>query len=110
MSHNFISLQVSYLQTGGHIIAIFPSSNLAMKKTVITIFFCQICFVLSLDYFDVNQVNNLQEDVLSTFQNVNQSVFGQFNRSYSDLNQFSDQTNEAANETLEAIQEWLKEK
>ena len=65
---------------------------------------------LDLDQLNMNEINKVGDSLLTTFNNANQSIFGQFNHSLNNWNNFSDHSNEAANDTLEYLQQWLKEK
>ena len=65
---------------------------------------------LDLDQLNMNEINKVGDSLLTTFNNANQSIFGQFNQSLNNWNNFSDHSNEAANDTLEYLQQWLKEK
>ena len=64
----------------------------------------------TLDLDQLNEINKVGDSLLHSFNNANQSIFGQFNHSLNNWNNFSDHSNEAANDTLEYLQQWLKEK
>lgn len=64
----------------------------------------------TLDLDQLNEINKVGNSLLNSFNNANQSIFGQFNHSLNNWNNFSDHSNEAANDTLEYLQQWLKEK
>ena len=84
-----------------------------MLKNAIIFGFCALVTGFDTNWdLDTNfgTFNTLQESVLNTFQTANDSLYGQFNKSQNDFDDFSDKTNEAANETLEAIQQWLRDK
>ena len=81
-----------------------------MPKSV-SIIFCLCVLANGLEYdWNFEHFDTFQDSMLDTFQTANDSIYGQFNKSQSDLSDFSDKTNEAANDTLDAIQQWLGDK
>ena len=78
---------------------------------IVAIIFCLCVLVTGFEEnWNFGHLGTIQDSVLDTFQTANDSFYGQFNKSQNDLSDFSDKTNETANETLDAIQQWLRDK
>ena len=85
-------------------------TSLFLSLIITLVFGLDLEETLDLDQVNLDEINKVGDSILTTFNNANQSIFGQFNHSLNNWHDFSDQTNEAANDTLEYLQQWLKEK
>ena len=98
------------IQTAGSYHRTKMKTSLFLSLIITLVFGLDLEETLDLDQVNLDEINKVGDSILTTFNNANQSIFGQFNHSLNNWHDFSDHTNEAANDTLEYLQQWLKEK